>query len=82
MLKATVYVTLKESVVDSEGNAVQNALQSIGYQEVKEVRVGKTVELILDTTDRSEAEARVKEMCNKLLTNTVIEDYRFELEGV
>lgn len=80
MIKATVYVTIKESVLDPQGNAVQGALHSMGFQEVNQVRIGKYMEITLDTTDRSEAESRLKEMCEKLLANTVIEDYRYELE--
>lgn len=81
MIKATVYVTIKQSVLDPQGVAVQGALHSMGFEEVSSVRIGKYMELKLDTTDRSEAEARVKAMCEKLLANTVVEDYRFELEG-
>jgi phosphoribosylformylglycinamidine synthase subunit PurS len=79
MIKATVYVTIKENVLDPQGNAVQGALHSMGFSEVGKVRIGKYMELALDTTDRSEAETRVKAMCEKLLANTVIEDYRYEL---
>ncbi len=82
MLKATVYVTIKQSVLDPQGNAVQGALHSMGFEEVGKVRVGKYLELQLNITDRTEAEARVKAMCEKLLANTVIEDYRYELEGM
>ena len=81
MIKATVYVTIKQSVLDPQGVAVQGALHSMGFNEVESVRIGKVLELNLDTTDRAEAEKRVKAMCEKLLANTVIEDYRFELEG-
>jgi phosphoribosylformylglycinamidine synthase PurS subunit len=79
MLKATIYVTIKESVLDPQGSAVQGALHSLGFQEVGSVRIGKYMEVKLNTSDRAEAEARVKTMCEKLLANTVIEDYRFEL---
>ncbi|WP_217561912.1 phosphoribosylformylglycinamidine synthase subunit PurS [Paenibacillus sp. GbtcB18] len=78
-MKATVYVTIKQSVLDPQGNAVQGALHSMGFEEVGKVRVGKYLELELDTTDHAEAEERLKAMCEKLLANTVIEDYRFEL---
>jgi phosphoribosylformylglycinamidine synthase len=81
MLKASVYVTIKESVLDPQGNAVKGALHSLGFQEVANVRIGKYMELTLDTDDRGEAEQRIRAMCEKLLANTVIEDYRFELEG-
>ena len=80
MLKATVYVTIKKSVLDPQGVAVQGALQSVGFQEVESLRIGKYMELTLDTDDRAVAEERLKEMCEKLLANTVIEDYRYELE--
>lgn len=79
-MKATVYVTIKQSVLDPQGNAVQGALHSMGFDEVNKVRIGKYMELELDTADRTEAEARVKAMCEKLLANTVIEDYRYELQ--
>lgn len=79
MLKATVYVTIKQSVLDVQGTAVQGALHSMGFNEVGKVRIGKYLEVDLDTNDRAVAEERVKAMCEKLLANTVIEDYRFEL---
>ncbi|RKN84060.1 phosphoribosylformylglycinamidine synthase subunit PurS [Paenibacillus ginsengarvi] len=81
MLKATVYVTIKQNVLDPQGSAVQGALHSMGFAEVGKVRIGKYMELELDTSDAAEAEARVKAMCEKLLANTVIEDYRFELSS-
>ena len=80
-MKATVYVTVKENVLDPQGKAVQGALHSMGFGEVNEVRIGKYMELTLDTDDRAKAEERVRQMCEKLLANTVIEDYRFELKG-
>ncbi|RJE88683.1 phosphoribosylformylglycinamidine synthase subunit PurS [Paenibacillus sp. 1011MAR3C5] len=80
-MKATVYVTIKENVLDPQGTAVQGALHSMGFAEVGKVRIGKYLEVELDTNDRAVAEAQLKEMCEKLLANTVVEDYRFELEG-
>ncbi|AJY74345.1 phosphoribosylformylglycinamidine synthase subunit PurS [Paenibacillus beijingensis] len=80
-MKATVYVTIKENVLDPQGSAVQGALHSLGFAEVNNVRIGKYMELNLDTNDRAEAEERLKAMCEKLLANTVVEDFRFELEG-
>lgn len=80
MLKATVYVTIKQDVLDTQGKAAQEALQAQGYEEVSSLRIGKYIELKLNTDDRAEAEQRVKAMCEKLLVNTVVEDYRFELE--
>lgn len=75
MLKATVYVTIKQNVLDPQGKAVQGALQSMGYNDVQSVRIGKYMELTLATDERAEAERKVKEMCEKLLANTVVEDY-------
>lgn len=81
MFKATVYVTVKQNVLDPQGVAVQGALHSMGFNEVGKVRIGKYMELEVDAANRAEAEDRVREMCEKLLANTVVEDYRFELEG-
>ena len=78
-MKAKVYVTLKKSVLDPQGKAVQHALDTLGFKEVKEVRIGKYIELELDGTDRKSAEEKVKTMCEKLLANIVIEEYRYEL---
>lgn len=78
-MKATVYVTIKESVLDPQGNAVQGALHSMGFAEVGKVRIGKYMELELDTEDRAEAEERLRAMCEKLLANTVVEDFRYEI---
>ncbi|MGN7286229.1 phosphoribosylformylglycinamidine synthase subunit PurS [Shouchella rhizosphaerae] len=80
MYKVKVYVTLRESVLDPQGGAVKSALHAMDYQEVTDVRIGKYMELQLESTEK--LEERVKEMCEKLLANTVIEDYRFEVEEV
>ncbi|WP_318618326.1 phosphoribosylformylglycinamidine synthase subunit PurS [Sporosarcina sp. YIM B06819] len=81
MTKVNVYVTLRESVVDPQGIAAKEALQAIGYQEVENVRIGKLIELELAGSE-TEIDARVKEMCDKLLVNKVIEDYRYEIGEV
>jgi phosphoribosylformylglycinamidine synthase subunit PurS len=78
-VKAKVYVTLKKSVLDPQGKAVRQALGSLGFSEVQDARIGKFIEVELNETDRSKAEARVKTMCEKLLANTVIEEYRVEM---
>ena len=78
-MKAKVYVTLKKSVLDPQGKTVQHALSSLGFNEVKDVRMGKYIELELNGMEKSQAEAKVKNMCEKLLANTVIEEYRFEI---
>jgi phosphoribosylformylglycinamidine synthase len=79
MFKATVFVTLKESVLDPQGNAVKHSLHALSYDEVKNVRIGKYMEIEIDEKTEEAARERVTEMCEKLLANTVIEDYRFEL---
>jgi phosphoribosylformylglycinamidine synthase len=77
-MKARVVVTLKKSVLDPQGQAVGRALGSLGFSEVKDVRLGKIIELDLDAKDTAEARKRVEAMCEKLLANTVIEEYRIE----
>ncbi|MEK5217034.1 MULTISPECIES: phosphoribosylformylglycinamidine synthase subunit PurS [Psychrobacillus] len=79
MKKVKVYVTLRESVLDPQGSAVMGALHSMEYSEVKDVRIGKFLELQIEDGTR-DIDTVVKEMCEKLLANTVIEDYRFEVE--
>ena len=81
MTKVNVYVTLRESVVDPQGVATIEALQTMGYKEVENVRIGKLIELELDGS-ATDIDARVKEMCEKLLVNKVIEDYRYEIGEV
>lgn len=78
-MKANIYVTLKREVLDPQGDAVKRALTSLDFGGVKDVRVGKLIEVELDAPDRGEAEERLRAMCEKLLANPVIEDYRFEL---
>ena len=79
MLKARVHVMLKNGVLDPQGEAVQHALGTLGFEGVKGVRQGKMIELDLDETDVAKAEGQVKEMCEKLLANTVIESYSVEI---
>jgi len=78
-MKAKVFVTLKHGILDPQGQAVLHALSALGYTGVKDVRVGKLIELELATNDRAGAEAEVKAMCERLLANTIIEEYRIEL---
>ena len=78
-MKARVTVTLKNGVLDPQGKAIEGALKSLGFEGVDDVRQGKLIELQLATTDRAKAEAEVKAMCEKLLANTVIENYKIEL---
>jgi phosphoribosylformylglycinamidine synthase len=77
-MKARVVVTLKRSVLDPQGLAVGRALSSLGFAEVQNVRLGKVIELELAEPDRAAAEDRLKAMCEKLLANPVIEEYRIE----
>jgi phosphoribosylformylglycinamidine synthase PurS subunit len=80
-MKATVHVTLKPGVLDPQGQAIGHALTGLGFAGVNSVRMGKFMELDLAETDRAKAEAAVKDMCEKLLANTVIESYRVEIKG-
>lgn len=79
MFKANVYVTLKNGVLDPQGDAVRRSLGVMGYQGVEEVRIGKFVEVTLNSADRASALAELQEMSGRLLANPVIEDYRVEL---
>lgn len=72
-----VTVTLKPSLLDSAGRTVAGALQKLAFDEVQDVRIGKTIELEVDRVD----DARIKAMCEKLLANPVIENYRYEVVG-
>lgn len=78
-MRARVYVTLKPSVFDPQGRVVADALQTLGYADVTDVRQGKFFELELQESDHQAAEARVAEMAAKLLANPVIESYRVEV---
>lgn len=81
MYKVKVYVTLRESVLDPQGSAVKGSLHSMNYKEVQDVRIGKYMELLIEKSER-DVEEVLKEMCDKLLANPVIEDYRYEIEEV
>jgi len=78
-VKAQVYVTLKKDVLDPQGRAVASSLRALGFDEVTGVRIGKVVELEL-SGDAAEVDAHLENMCQKLLANTVIEDYRYVIE--
>ena len=79
MIKAIVNVSLKAGVLDSQGKAVHHALDSLHFEGVNDVRVGKQIILKLDTDNKESAMADVTKMCEELLANTVIEDYAIEL---
>ncbi|WP_430243372.1 phosphoribosylformylglycinamidine synthase subunit PurS [Neorhizobium sp. DAR64861/K0K2] len=80
MIKARVTVTLKNGVLDPQGKAIEGALGSLGFEGVGHVRQGKVFDLSLEGTDKVKAEADLKSMCEKLLANTVIENYTIAIE--
>ena len=82
MFSVKVFVTLKKSIADPQGNAIKEALLSMGYDGVKDVRMGKLIDIKLEDSSSAKAQERVEEMCSALLTNTVIEDYSYEITGV
>ena len=78
-MKARVHVTLKNGVLDPQGAAVHHSLGALGFDGVKRVRQGKIIELELSETNTAKAKTQINEMCEKLLANTVIEDYSVEI---
>jgi phosphoribosylformylglycinamidine synthase len=78
-VKAKIHVTLKQGILDPQGKAIEHALESLGFKNTTNVRVGKYMELDLAEQDKAKAEVQVKSMCEKLLANTIIEEYRYEL---
>ncbi len=79
MFYAKVYITLKKSIADPQGNAIREALISMNYEGVQDVRMGKLIEIKLEEKNRIQAENKVKDMCETLLANTVIEDYSYDI---
>ena len=80
-MKVRVHITLKNGVLDPQGKAISNALGSLGFDGVQDVRQGKFIELDIAETDEARARDTVDSMCRKLLANTVIEDYRIDLDA-
>jgi phosphoribosylformylglycinamidine synthase len=78
-IRARVTVTLKNGVLDPQGKAIEGALGTLGFEGVGHVRQGKVFDIEVDSSDRTKAEADIKAMCEKLLANTVIEDYSIAL---
>ncbi len=78
-MKARVHITPRTGVLDPQGKAIAQALGRLGFSGIDEVRQGKYIEIELDETDRDKARAVVEAMCNRLLANTVVEDYAIEL---
>ena len=79
---ARIHITFKDGVLDPQGKAVHHALKNLGYNEVSGIQIGKYLEVRLNGISKEEAETRVKEMCEKLFANTVIESYQFTLDFV
>ncbi|WP_017663391.1 phosphoribosylformylglycinamidine synthase subunit PurS [Baaleninema simplex] len=80
--QAQIYVTLRPSVLDPAGTAVRSGLQQLGVEGVGDVRIGKYVELTLDADDDADARQKVDLMCDRLLANPTIENYRFEVSAM
>ena len=80
-MRARVHITLKTGVLDPQGKAICHALEALGFEGVTDARQGKVIEIELAETDPAAAQAAVTEMCEKLLANTVIEDYDIKLEA-
>jgi phosphoribosylformylglycinamidine synthase PurS subunit len=80
-MKARIHITLKTGVLDPQGKAIQSSLGGLGFNGVDNVRQGKFIELDIAETDRAKAEAALTQMCEKLLANTVIENYTIDLEA-
>jgi phosphoribosylformylglycinamidine synthase PurS subunit len=79
-VKAKIHVTLKQGILDPQGKAIEHALDSLGFKNTSNVRVGKYMEVDVDEMDKTKADAAVKAMCEKLLANTIVEEYRYELQ--
>ncbi|HEY8368843.1 MAG TPA: phosphoribosylformylglycinamidine synthase subunit PurS [Thermodesulfobacteriota bacterium] len=79
---ARIHITLKRGVLDPQGKAIQQALADLGFEGVEDVRVGKYIEVKIDGVSKDMAEQRVRAMCEQLLANPVIEDFRFEIRNV
>ena len=79
-MKAHVHITLKKGVLDPQGKAIENALKTLGFDQVKNVRQGKFIEIELDEKDPTKAEKQVANMSETLLANTVIEDYQIDIQ--
>jgi phosphoribosylformylglycinamidine synthase len=79
-VKARVIVRLRPGVLDPQGTTIRRALEGLGFPEVRDLRVGKVLEMTLDESDPGRARARLDEMCRKLLANPVVEDYSCELD--
>ena len=80
-MRVKVYITPRQGILDPQGRAIEHSLKSLGFDNVGQVRMGKYIELEVAADSAAQAASEVKRMCEQLLANTVIEDYRFEVEG-
>ncbi len=78
-MKAKIYITLKEGIHDPQGRAIQQSLHTLGFETIQNVRIGKFLEVDLQDRDKASAETTINNMCQKLLANMVIEDFRYEI---
>jgi phosphoribosylformylglycinamidine synthase len=82
LYKAKIKVTLRKSILDPQGKAVEHSIQSLGYKNVKDTRIGKFIELEIDSKSESDAKKITDELCSKLLANPIMEDYEFEITSL
>ena len=78
-MQVKIFITLKNGVVDPQGTTIKGALESLGYQGIANLRLGKYIQMELNSRSGEDAEKYIEEMCGKLLANPVIEDYRYEI---
>ncbi|MFC1708774.1 phosphoribosylformylglycinamidine synthase subunit PurS [Candidatus Omnitrophota bacterium] len=79
MIEAKIFITLKKTVADPQGLTIKHALESLGFNELGDVRIGKLITLKLKTNNKNDSKKQIDEMCKKLLANPVIEDYSFQI---
>ena len=79
-MQAKIYITLKKDVLDPQGSVIANSLKSLGFNNIEDVRQGKYIEIKLDSENEESANKQINEMCEKLLANLVIEDYKVEID--
>jgi phosphoribosylformylglycinamidine synthase PurS subunit len=82
MFLSRIRITLRKSILDPQGKAIQHAIGTLGVQGVKDVRMGKYIELTLDGASEAEAKSATEEVCRKLLANPVMEDYQYDIEKI
>jgi len=80
MWSVNIFINLKKGVLDAQGAATQNALESLGFGEVKEVRIGKYINIKIEAKTQKIVSQRIEEMCKKLLANSLIEDFSYKIE--